>query len=194
MSVIYAFPAFAVCFALLFNLWYHHYRFFRRYALQTPQTILITAFLLFFVLFYVYPLKFLFSLLLIHGGPDIAPEQARLLFVVYGLGYLAVCAAMTLLYRHAWQLRVLLHLTPLETLRTRYSIMVHAGLGAIGLISALLAVTLPAHLVGLAGLFYMSISVFLWIAGTIMGKKERALLALEAEQQLATARATDHSI
>ncbi len=194
MSVIYAFPAFAVCFALLFNLWYHHYRFFRRYALQTPQTILITAFLLFFVLFYVYPLKFLFSLLLIHGGPDIAPEQARLLFVVYGLGYLAVCAAMTLLYRHAWQLRVLLHLTPLETLRTRHSIMVHAGLGAIGLISALLAVTLPSHLVGLAGVFYMSISVFLWIAGTIMGKRERALLALEAEQQLATARATDHSI
>jgi uncharacterized membrane protein len=194
MSVIYAFPAFAVCFALLFNLWYHHYRFFRRYALQTSHTILITAFLLFFVLFYVYPLKFLFSLLLIHGAPDIGPEQARLLFVVYGLGYLAICTAMTLLYVHAWRLRELLQLTALEKMRTRHSIVIHAGLGAIGLLSALLAVTLPSHLVGLAGVFYLSISVFLWVAGSIMGKRERALLALELEAITESARSADQSI
>jgi uncharacterized membrane protein len=194
MSVIYAFPAFAVCFALLFNLWYHHYRFFRRYALQTQQTILITAFLLFFVLFYVYPLKFLFSLVLIHGGPDIGPQQARLLFVVYGLGYLAICAAMTLLYRHAWQLRHLLHLTPLEELRTRHSIVTHSGLGMIGLISALLAVTLPAHLVGLAGIFYTSIGIFLWLSGVVMGKSERALHALQTQAEIEIERLRDQSI
>ena len=194
MSVIYAFPAFAVCFALLFNLWYHHYRFFRRYALQTPQTIIITAFLLFFVLFYIYPLKFVFSLLLIHGAPDIKPDQARILFVVYGLGYLAICITMTVLYVHAWRLRELLHLTPLEKLRTRHSMVTHSGLGMIGLISALLAVTLPDHLVGFAGFFYMSIGLFLWIAGRIMGKRERALLALQTLEENETARSRDQSI
>ena len=34
MAAIRAFPAFAVCFALLFQVWWRHYRFFRSYDLE----------------------------------------------------------------------------------------------------------------------------------------------------------------
>jgi uncharacterized membrane protein len=34
MMVIRGFPAFAVCFALLFQVWWRHYRFFRSYDLE----------------------------------------------------------------------------------------------------------------------------------------------------------------
>src|SRR5437763_2885902 len=63
LQVIRAFPAFAVSFALLFQIWWRHYRFFRRYDLEDPYVITVTGFLLFVVLFFVYPLKFLWSVL-----------------------------------------------------------------------------------------------------------------------------------
>src|SRR6516225_4095824 len=56
------FVPFAVCFGLLAHVWYRHYIFSRRYGLQTPYTVFLNSVLLFVVLFYVYPLKFLFTL------------------------------------------------------------------------------------------------------------------------------------
>src|ERR1700761_9744831 len=54
---------FALCFALLVRLWYDQHAFFRRYALDDRLTIFLNVCLLFIVLFFVYPLKFLFTLL-----------------------------------------------------------------------------------------------------------------------------------
>ena len=58
------FPAFAVCFTLLIVIWREHYVFFRRYGLQDATTLWLNAALLFVMLFYVYPLKFVFTLVL----------------------------------------------------------------------------------------------------------------------------------
>jgi uncharacterized membrane protein len=55
-------PAFAACFALLFQVWWRHYRFFRSYDLEDGYVIALTGILLFVVLLYIYPLKFLWSL------------------------------------------------------------------------------------------------------------------------------------
>src|SRR5712664_2843392 len=55
--------AFAISFALLFMIWFNQYKFFRRYGLQDNLTVCLNGALLFVVLFYVYPLKFLFSYL-----------------------------------------------------------------------------------------------------------------------------------
>src|ERR1044072_1802154 len=63
MEVMRGFGAFAVCFALLIVVWYNQYKFFRRYALQDNYTVVLNAALLFVVLFYVYPLKFVFTFL-----------------------------------------------------------------------------------------------------------------------------------
>ena len=63
MVVIRGFFAFAICFALLLQVWHEQYRFFRRYNLQGPASLVLNCILLFLVLFYVYPLKFLFTFL-----------------------------------------------------------------------------------------------------------------------------------
>ena len=81
------FMAFAVCFTLLIWIWYEHCLFFRRYGLQDALTVALNALLLFLILFYIYPLKFLFTALLnqipfFHaGGPTLQgaqPDRSRL--------------------------------------------------------------------------------------------------------------------
>jgi len=54
------FPAFALCssFSLIWN---GHYRYCRRYGLDDGTARFLTCVMLFLVLFYVYPLKFLFN-------------------------------------------------------------------------------------------------------------------------------------
>src|SRR5438067_6816330 len=111
------FVPFAICFALLLLIWYSHYRFFRRYGLHDPLTIVLNSVLLFVTLFYVYPVKFLFSLLTgqFHSGSTeriIRPTDVPTLMVIYGLGYAAVYLLFALLYLHAYRLRSQLELTP----------------------------------------------------------------------------------
>ena len=53
------FVPFALMFAMVCWIWYEHNLFFRRYGLQDPWTVFLNCVLLFVVLFYVYPLKFL---------------------------------------------------------------------------------------------------------------------------------------
>src|SRR5438045_9268511 len=50
MSAVRGFGAFAICFTLLFIVWYNQYKFFRRYGLQDKIAILLNAALLFVVL------------------------------------------------------------------------------------------------------------------------------------------------
>src|SRR6266446_3543179 len=70
MQTMRGFGAFAISFTLLFIVWYNQYKFFRRYGLQDNVTILLNGALLFVVIFYVYPLKFVFTLIinLFSGG------------------------------------------------------------------------------------------------------------------------------
>jgi len=84
MQAVRGFGGFAVCFALLVLVWSKHTDYFRRYGLQTTWSIFLNCSLLFLVLFYVYPLKFLFGLLfgmMLHGRvPEITqalPTMAR---------------------------------------------------------------------------------------------------------------------
>ena len=51
---------FAICFTILCLLWYQHYLFFRRYGLHDGAMIALNSLLLFVILAYIYPLKFLF--------------------------------------------------------------------------------------------------------------------------------------
>ena len=60
------FLPFAITFGMLFHVWFIQYRFFRRYGLNDNFTIWMNACLLFVVLFYVYPLRFVWTLLV--GG------------------------------------------------------------------------------------------------------------------------------
>src|SRR5438270_11542638 len=104
------FVAFAICFATLVQVWYYHYIYSRRYGLQTTYTVVLNSILLFVVLFYVYPLKFLFTLVVggLTGGFTVPHEQLNHMFtslrevpalmVIYSAGYIAVCLIFALLY------------------------------------------------------------------------------------------------
>src|SRR6476620_10871567 len=97
------FAAFAICFTMLVQVWYYHYIYSRRYGLQTTYTVVLNAILLFVVLFYVYPLKFLFTVVVggLTGGLTIPREQLNHMFtstrqipalmIIYSVGYIAVC-------------------------------------------------------------------------------------------------------
>jgi uncharacterized membrane protein len=151
------FPAFAICFAMLTQVWYEHSVFFRRYGLQDTYSVLVNCVLLFVVLFYVYPLKFLFTVLvgqmtqgvLMPGGEAHADlfqdaSDARALLIIYGLGFAAVFGVFTLLYLYAYRKRQALELNELKCHRTRQSLMNNLAMMLFGLGSALLALLLPA--------------------------------------------------
>src|SRR5256885_15721932 len=87
------FPAFALCFLLLALIWNGHFKFCRRYGLDDGTARFLTCVMLFLVLFYVYPLKFLFNFsitALFFGGSaqPIAMTQSQFstLLLIYGLG------------------------------------------------------------------------------------------------------------
>ncbi|HKE57239.1 MAG TPA: TMEM175 family protein, partial [Pyrinomonadaceae bacterium] len=96
------FAAFAISFLLLFLVWFNQHRFFRRYGLQDNTTIWLNAALLWVILFYVYPLKFLFTFLVskLFGGNgevrlangSVEPmltnmNQMGTLMLIFGAGY-----------------------------------------------------------------------------------------------------------
>ncbi len=138
------FFAFAVCFALLLLVWYEHYKFFRRYGLRDNLAVHLYAVLLFLVLFYVYPLKFLFTLLtdqlLGFGNEVIEPSQVPLLMVIYSAGFVAVQSVFVLSYWRAYSLRVVLGLDEHESSMTREEIQAFLVNASVGLASIFIAV------------------------------------------------------
>ena len=184
MVVIRGFPAFAVCFALLFQVWWRHYRFFRSYGLEDGYTIGMTGLLLFVVLFFVYPLKFIWSLPFagIQGtsitDAIITQDQIPVVFEIYGAGVVAAFGTLTAMYAHAYRVRAALGLTPLELIDTRVQIYRNLGFVAIGLISivvAALAATFAPMQVGYAGLVYFAIGLVEWGLGEYHGRARKKL-------------------
>lgn len=145
MATMRGFPAFALCFLFLALLWNSHYRYCRRFGLHDGSARALTCVMLFLVLFYVYPLKFLFNFSItgLFGGPGISTTMTRsefsMLLVIYGLGFAAVYLSLLLLYVHAYRLRDALELTELERFDTRYQINRLWALVGMGLLAALLA-------------------------------------------------------
>ena len=188
------FLAFAICFTLLIVAWREHYVFFRRYGLQDNMTIWLNAAFLFVMLFYVYPLKFLFTLVLApltghpagvprSGGgiePMIEQGQVSTLFLIYGGGIIALYVLMALLYLHAFRRRRDLELTPLEVFDTKTSIVTHLLAAGIGVVSCVVAVTVPPQMTGLAGFAYFLFGPVLAIHGTLAGRRRKRFAASAA--------------
>ncbi|MCU1286789.1 MAG: hypothetical protein JWO13_3139 [Acidobacteriales bacterium] len=179
MNAVRGFGGFAVCFSLLVIVWNEHTDYFRRYGLQTSWSITLNCTLLFLVLFYVYPLKFLFGLLfglLLHGPvPQITQDQVPALMILYGLGFAAMFIVLALMYLHAYRLRNELELNEVEVFITRRVLINHVAMVCFGLTSAAVAALLTPQKSGLAGWLYAFIGIYHWIAGTFLGKKQRLL-------------------
>jgi len=185
-SAMRGFLPFAICFTALVLIWREHYVFFRRYGLQDDATVWLNAALLFVVLFYVYPLKFLFTIVVSevlgfavaapHGAPAepmIEPPQMPALFVIYGSGIVAIYVLLAFFYLHALRRRQSLELTPLETFDTRASIVTHLLAAGVGLVSIAVALVVPVRLVGLAGYAYFLFAPVMTVNGMISGRRRR---------------------
>lgn len=178
---------FAICFGLLCFLWYRHYQYFRRYGLQDIMTIALNALLLFVILGYVYPLKFLFSSWLGENTNAISGiTDMRTLYIIYGLGWFAVYAVFALLYLHAWRLRARLDLSKHEQFETIASLWDNLAMGSIGLLSCVLALFTPLLEIGLPGLIYFAVAIVATVTGSLVGRRRRAI------QAVATQAATSH--
>jgi len=189
------FGAFAISSALLFMIWFNQYKFFRRYGMQDTITVILNAILLFVVLFYVYPLKFLFSYLVnvLSGGhgevrlPNgnveamVEPNQMVTLLLIFGLGYVAVFGVFVALYWRAYLNRRQLELNEIEVFDTRNSIQECALNCAVGLVSLTIAV-FGGRYAMLAGPVYMLVGVILTIHGILMGRQRRKLERLTTPQ------------
>jgi uncharacterized membrane protein len=163
-------PAFGLSFAILAWIWFTQYRFFRRYGLEDVTTVLLTLLLIFVVLCYIYPLKFLYAASL--GSTNLTPHDLRLLFVIYGIGLAATFAVLLLMHANAYRQRERLGLDALERAETRVVMWELAAVAAIGLLSGAVAqLPLGANFSAAAGFTYFLNGVVF----TIGGRRRRAL-------------------
>jgi beta-lactamase class A/uncharacterized membrane protein len=170
MRTVRGFVPFACTFAIVTWIWYEHHEFFRRYPMNDPYTVFLNGVLLFLVLFYVYPLKFMATVVfamfgLVDGsGLAIRRQDIPSLLAVYSGGFVVLFAAFALLYRHAWARRTSLGLSAYD------SFLLKVGLGhqicsmSVGVLSVVIALTLPYQWAWLAGpvYFVMGPVHYLW--------------------------------
>jgi cytochrome c biogenesis protein CcdA len=181
MHMLKGFLPFAACFALLIYIWYEHSAFFSRYGVHDRTATVLNAALLFVVLFYVYPLKYLFTLtfgIFIHdlrgtGDPQTVGQLVNL-FVVYGAGFVAVFGVLALLYHHAWRRRKELGLTPLDARDARAEIGTQLVSVSVGVLSILWAVVMPKSIKQFAGFVYFLMGPAHGVYGAWNGRRRRA--------------------
>jgi hypothetical protein len=196
LIAMHGFLAFAICFALLISIWYQQYIYFRRYGLQDGWTITLNSALLFVVLFYIYPLKFLFGLLVeqLTGGtptvrdatgriaPMIEPSQGSELLLIYGAGYIAVSLILALMFWRAWQMRHELELNRIEQFDTVASIT-EALVGV--LVGGVSIALVLSGLTKFAGWCYpVLLSTLLTWQGTWAGRRRRRIAESMAPDEI----------
>lgn len=163
-------PAFALSGSLLMIFWAGHHTWSRRYGLEDMPSIFLSCLLVFTVLVYVYPLRFMFSAMMSWIGHLVGLplfqepirmqlHQLNKMSVAYGCGFVAMCTSLVLLNRHAWKRRDDLRLNSVERWHTKAEIGAWLIVGSSGLLSILLALTTPPNWIGLPGWAYALLAV-----------------------------------
>lgn len=176
--------SFACCFALLVWIWYEHNAFFRRYGLQDGLTTTINGALLFVVLFYVYPLKFMLDSLFARFLPppraSVAIEGMALwqlgnASAVYGAGFLVLFLIFGLLYRRAYAKRDELGLTPLEVFDVKAFAGHHLLSATVGGMALAFALFGPLRFVYFSPMCFGLMGPVHWWFGRRMERKRKVL-------------------
>jgi uncharacterized membrane protein len=182
LNVVRGFPAFVICFTLLMQFWNAHYKYHRRYGLDDAFSRILTQAILVLVLFFVYPLKFLFTSLTVQlfglhmeDAPHLeAIGEIQTVYLIYGAGFAGTRALYAALYVHAWRKRAELGLDAVETLHTRSTLIEHLVYVFVCLLSVLLAFATSSD--SLPGFIYFLLSPLLAWNGWFHGRKVRVLM------------------
>ena len=161
-------PTFVCSIAVLGIFWRGHWLWSRRYGLEDSISILISWAMIVTILIFIYPLKAIFGAMwyLLSSGQIGQPfslhttqTQARTIFAIYALGLIAISAEILLLNLRAWQLREPLRLNERESLATRGELSGWSIPVGVGIVSLVLAITLPAEQIQWSGWAYFSMII-----------------------------------
>jgi len=150
-SVMWGFFGFGVAFLILTIVWYNNFLFHRRFGLEDGYTIFLNSVLIFMVLFYIYPLKFMAQIVINWGFLrnifgiefDIGFEgyvDPFNLFIIFGIGMFTIWFTLGLMYLHAYQKRTILNLDKRELEITTKTILADMIVCSFAVVSVLLSI------------------------------------------------------
>ena len=175
--------SFACCFALLVWIWHEHNLFFRRYGLQDGLTVVLNGVLLFVVLFYVYPLKFMFDSMFAQMLPGAHPDLTRMTLpqlsrasTFYALGFIVLFGMFALLYGHAYRRRDQLGLTPMEMFDAKSYAGHHLVSAGVGVVSLLVALFAPLRFAPLSPMCFALMGPAHWYFGNRVERRRPELV------------------
>ncbi|MEM8528210.1 MAG: TMEM175 family protein, partial [Bacteroidota bacterium] len=179
LDFVYDAVPFFVCMLFVFWIWQEQATFFLRYGIYDGKATRLNFVLLFFVLFYVFPLKFLMSWMLKYFalvlgwltidksyateiralGEVISWDNVPILMLIYGIGFVSIFGVLWLMYRYALQKKGILKLTDIETLETQLKIAqqgICVFAGSLSCSLAIIGIVFNLYWVGafLAGVVY----------------------------------------
>ena len=156
MAIMGGFLSFACCFALLLWIWWEHNKFFRRYGLQDAFTALVNCTLLFVVLFYVYPFKYLTLAVVgpVFGLPQLPMMDSAYVMKLYSGAIFLIFGCLLVLYEYAWRRRGTLALSARDELTLRFSWRAQLISTSLAAASIALVFVLPDRLMAFAGMIY----------------------------------------
>jgi uncharacterized membrane protein len=183
------FVPFGISFTFLVWIWFQHARFFRRFRMDDAGAVAINGVLLFVIVFYVYPMKFLWNMLFTFwtGGPREVPDasgvmqpilvrgQMTQLMVIYALGFTAIFLAFAALYFLAWARRRKLALDKLQTFDAISGIWENVSVASVGVLSLLVALIGGPGWAGMAGMSFGLIGVVKGVHGYVFGSRRSKL-------------------
>lgn len=185
---------FTICIVLILLIWCEHVAFFYRYGIRGPKIIFLNTTFLIILLFYVYPLKFLWRMLTLYplsrilDQPDLAENlspmfrsntDTALLLIIYGVGVASIFFVLVLMYSHALKNSAKLELNRLEEFDTRISIRSNFLMALVPSVSVILAIILKdtRHVGLIAGFTYMLYMPIMFTHGFMAAKKRRKFLS-----------------
>jgi hypothetical protein len=176
-------PAFITSVIVLGIFWRGHWLWSRRYGLEDGVSIFISWAMIVTILIYMYPLKAIFSsmwFLLSSGrvGHTLgahSESQVRSVFAVFALGFTAIALEVVLLNLRAWQLRQPLRLNTRETLITLYELTGWSIPVGVGIISLVLALTLPPEQIAWSGWVYFSMVILVPLHAALQNQKMKRM-------------------
>jgi hypothetical protein len=174
-AMFWQFPAFGICFVFLLWVWYEHFLYHRRFGFEDPRTIWLNGLLLLFVVFFVYPMKFLANRLVtdpLATGSTRMDGGVPTVMTLYSTGFVGIFATFSCMYLLALRRARAIELDELELIQARGSLRGHSISVGIGAASLGLIAFVPGHAGPMyGGIVYFAMGPLQWWNGMRTGRR-----------------------